>query len=125
MNYLSKDIQPFDVFLVNNNKDKHYYICIYTQQKDVNNKLFSDVYGLVVTSNKKYEYLPYNDYNVPMFINSKKVFINCDKMVRIQINDDVIRKDIFVPHHVRKEIRYNLDKFITEIKKQTAEEVIL
>jgi hypothetical protein len=125
MTYLSEKIKPFDVVLVNNNNDKHYYICIYTQELDTNNKLSSDIYGVVVTSNTKYDYLTYNDYNVPMFINAKKVYINCDKLVRIKLNDNVSKKNVFVPHEVRKEIRYNLDKFITEIKKQTAEEVIL
>lgn len=125
MIYHSNSIQPFDVVLVNTDQDKHYYICIYTQELDVNNKLSSDIYGLVVTSNTKYDYLTYNDYNVPMFINEKKVYINCDKLVRIKLNKNVSKKAIIVPENVRKEIRYNLDKFITEIKKQTAEEVKL
>ena len=125
MIYRSEMIKPFDVVLVNTNNDKHYYICIYTQELDSNNKLNSDIYGVVVTSNTKYDYLPYNDYNVPMFINQKKVYINCDKLVRIKLNGNVSKKNINVPEEVRKEIRYNLDKFITEIKKQTAEEAIL
>jgi predicted glycosyl hydrolase (DUF1957 family) len=125
MTYLSETIKPFDVVLVNNNNDKHYYICVYTQELDRNNKLDADIYGVVITSNTKYDYLPYNDYNVPMFINTKKVYINCDKLVRIKLKDNVSKKNINVPEQVRKEIRYHLDKFITEVKTQIAEEVKL
>lgn len=119
------DINPFDVFLVDTPKDKHYYVCIYTQNNDKNNRLYSDVYGLVITTNPKYDYLPYNDYNVPIYINKKKAYVNCDKLVRIKLYDNVQKKDFVIPHEVRKDIRYNLDKFITEIKKQTAEEANL
>jgi hypothetical protein len=126
MTYHSSNIKPFDVVLVNNNNDKHYYICIYTQEMDINNKLTADIYGVAITSNTKYDYMVHNDYNVPMFINEKKVYINCDKIVRLKIKEDnVTKKNFFVPPNVRKEIRYNLDKFITEIKKQTAEEGVL
>jgi hypothetical protein len=126
MNYHFDKIKPFDVFLVNNNNDKHYYICIYTQEMDRNNKLDADIYGVAMTSNTKYERLAHNDYNVPMILNEKKVYINCDKIVRIKLKEDnVSKKNFFVPHDVRKEIRYNLDKFITEIKKQTAEEGVI
>lgn len=125
MTYLSETIKPFDVVLVNTNNDKHYYVCIYTQELDRNNKLDADIYGVVITSNTKYDYLPYNDYNVPMFINAKKVYINCDKLVRIKLRDNVSKKNINVPEQVRKEIRYHLDKFITELKTQIAEEVKL
>lgn len=125
MTYLSDTIKPFDVVLVNNNNDKHYYVCVYTQELDRNNKLDADIYGVVITSNTKYDYLPYNDYNVPMFINAKKVYINCDKLVRIKLRDNVSKKNINIPEKIRKEIRYHIDKFITELKTQTAEEVKL
>ena len=125
MIYHSDKIKPFDIFFVNSDNDKHYYICIYAQEIDKNNKLSSDVYGIVITSNSKYRYLAYNDYNVPITINEKQAYINCDKLVRIKLDSNVVKKNIFVSNEIKKEIRYNLDKFITEIKKQTAEEVLL
>lgn len=124
MDYPSR-IEPFDIFLVNSKYDKHYYVCIYTQTLDGNNRLYSDVYGLVITTNPKYEKLSYNDYNVPIMINDKKAYVNCDKLVRIKLYDNVQKKSYTIPNDTKKEIRYNLDKFITEIKKQTAEEVNL
>lgn len=125
MYYPSNNIEPFDLVLVNTKKDKHYYVCIYAQTLDGNNRLTSDIYGLVVTTNNKYENLPYNDYNVPLEINGKKAYVNCDKLVRIKLYDNVQKKDFFIPHDKRKDIRYNLDKFITEVKKQIAEEATL
>lgn len=125
MFYHSNHIEPFDIFLVDTKYDKHYYVCIYAQDLDGNNKLNSDIYGLVITTNPKYEKLSYNDYNVSIEINDKKAYVNCDKLVRIKLKDNVQKKQFFIPHQTRKEIRYNLDKFITEIKKQTAEEATL
>lgn len=88
-------ICPFDIFLAEINGVKHYFVCIYSQQHDINNHLSGDIYGLMITTNPKIEWLidtKHNDYNVKIEINRKNCFVCCDKMIRMQLSDVIIKK---------------------------------
>jgi hypothetical protein len=82
----------------------------------------NDIYGLIVTSNQKYKHIP-NDYNVDLYIYKKLAFVNCDKLFRIRLTEDITIKDFIVPEEKRKEIMNKTKKFMNEIQKQM--EVIL
>jgi hypothetical protein len=115
-------IQPFDVFygLKYNefgNKMPHYYVCIYTQKEDKNNSLVSDVYGLLVTTNPKYQHIP-NDYFVSAQIYGKKAFICCDKIERFVLTDEIEIKGIKLPQMVIDSILYRFKKFTNEVYRQ-------
>lgn len=114
-------IRPFDVFYAIKNTEfgekKHYYICIYTQKEDENNKLFNDIYALFVTTNQKYENFS-NDYNVEIEINDVKSYVNCDKIVRLRIDERMELKQTRLSKEKRKEIQTMFEKFVSEIKRQ-------
>lgn len=120
----TKFIKQFDVFYKLNTTEfgqsKHYYVCIYSQSLDENNKLVNDVYGLMVTTNQKYFDLP-NDYNVKTEINGTPCFVLCDKWFRLKIEDTMEVKEKKFSRYEISEITEKLNKFITEMKRQIGE----
>lgn len=112
-------LRPFDIFFAERNEDKHYYVCVYSQELDGNNTLKNDVYGLIITSNQKYRYMEKNDYNVEISINGKPSWVCCDKMVRLRINEDVTEKNIKLTRENIIQIKDKMAKFFIEIQRQT------
>jgi phosphate starvation-inducible protein PhoH len=115
---------PYDVFFADktcdfSDKNKHYYVCIYTQELDTNNVLFNDVYGLMITTNQKYNKMQ-NDYNVEIMVNGRRCYVNCDKMIRLQVDEKVTIKQQRLSQTEIKEIKINLNKFLEEVKRQSA-----
>lgn len=116
------DFNVYDIFYKEfETKDfgpsKHYYVCIYSQKLDENNRLVSDVYGLMITSNQKYNKIP-NDYNVKIDINGKEVFVLCDKLFRFKVEDKMTLVDKRLSNFEKSEIREKLKKFLNEIERQ-------
>jgi hypothetical protein len=123
------NIKPFDIFFAQKPSDfgdkrKHYYVCVYSQALDPKNKLWNDVYGLIITTNKKYESIPENDYNVSIYVNGKKAFVCCDKLIRMKIDDNVEIKKKKLSKIERQRIRNNLNKFLREMAKQIKEKEV-
>lgn len=120
----SKVIKPFDVFYKMTTTEfgpsKHYYVCVYSQAMDENNRLVQDVYGLMITTNQKYFDLP-NDYNVKTEINGMPCFILCDKLFRFKVEDTMEVKEKRFTRYEKSEIEEKLEKFIKEIKRQIGE----
>jgi hypothetical protein len=120
--YLS-NIQPYDIFFKEFDSEfgrsKHYYICIYTQREDNNNHLANDVYGLMITSNQKYQKIP-NDYNVELFLNGKVVFVLCDKLFRFKVEETMEILPTKLTTYKKSEIKDKLQKFVKEIERQMA-----
>jgi len=117
------NIQPFDIFFAEKrgdfeNKYKHYYVCIYTQTNDINNPLKNDIYGLIITTNQKYKNIV-NDYNVEIELNGKSCYVCCDKIVRIKLDHNVYPKHKHLKPEKIDQIKFNLSKFMNEIKRQT------
>ncbi len=126
MNCLSK-IELFDVFLAKqdnqkNIKKQHYYVCVYSQLRDENNNLANDVYGLMITSNSKYERFfakDFNDYNVEIRFNGKIAYVLCDKVLRIQSEDIVSKQTKSLTQGEIYNIKMYFSKFMQEVKRQT------
>lgn len=119
MNSLS-NLNIYDVFFTTH-PSKHYYVCIYSQYLDKHNKLISDVYGLIITTNPKYQSMlsqKYNDYNVPISLGEKNAFVCCDKIIRIENSQELIKKKYTLSNAEKARIRYKLNKFIREIQRQ-------
>ncbi len=119
-------IKTFDIFYAPRNvgeSRKHYFVCIYSQEKDANNRLFSDIYGLMISTNPKYQKLPENDYNVQIEINEKTCFVLCDKWYRFEVDDSMEIKPAVLEEQTRIEIMAKLNKFIKEVKRQMGESV--
>ena len=120
-------IEPFDVFLAKDNgqynkSGQHYFICIYSQERDINNNLANDLYGLMVTSNSKYAQFfdnNFNDYNVEVRFNGKVSYALCDKILRIPNNQKVIKTEHKLTNGEIYNIKQHLKKFMKEIKRQT------
>lgn len=124
------NIKPYDIFFANKPSDfkdryKHYYVCVYFQGFDPRNKLRNDVYGLIITTNKKYETILHNDYNVPIRMNGKQAYVCCDKLVRIKIDENVTIKSKKLSLLERMRIQMKLDKFLGEILRQTDEKGVI
>lgn len=121
------DIKLFDVFVAEQNgqynkSKRHYFVCIYNQEKDPNNRLDSDLYGIMITSNKKYETLfeqSYNDYNVEIRLDGKISYALCDKIQRIPNNLLVQKKNFTLTKGEIYNIKKYFNKFINEVKRQT------
>lgn len=117
----SNDIKLFDVFFYkekNRKKNqKHYFVCIYDQEEDVNNNLKNDVFGLVITTNLKYRHFKNNDYNVELKINEVSCFANCDKLIRVR-KIDVEKKQVVLTNQEKYEIKKRFNKFLTELNRQ-------
>lgn len=115
-------ISPFDIFYAEKENEfktkRHYYLCIYVQSLDDNNNLRNDVYGLIITSNNKYEFLTHDDYNVPIELNGKKSYICCDKMVRMVIDNKMYKKNMKIPLYKRKQIIHKMQIFSNEMYRQ-------
>jgi hypothetical protein len=126
MKTLQNNIQPFDIFYkeykgeYDGTNGKHYYVCIYAQELDGNNRLKSDVYGIMVTTNMKYENLP-NDYNVKIEINGRPCFALCDKLFRLKIEDTLEVKGQKLSTYQKSEITEKLNKFYKEVQRQMGE----
>lgn len=120
-------IEPFDIFLAKDNgqynkSGQHYFICIYSQERDINNNLANDLYGLMVTSNSKYAQFfdnNFNDYNVEVRFNGKVSYALCDKILRIPNNQKVIKTEHKLTNGEIYNIKQHLKKFMKEIKRQT------
>lgn len=120
-------IEPFDIFLAKDNgqynkSGQHYFICIYSQERDINNNLANDLYGLMVTSNSKYAQFfdnNFNDYNVEVRFNGKISYALCDKILRIPNNQKVIKTEHKLTNGEIYNIKQHLKKFMEEIKRQT------
>jgi len=123
------NIRPFDIFYkeykgeYDATNGKHYYVCIYTQSLDGHNRLISDVYGIMVTSNMKYENLP-NDYNVKIEINGRPCFALCDKLFRLKIEDTMEVKEQKLTNYQKSEIIEKFNKFNNEVKRQMGEHLL-
>lgn len=116
------DYQPYDVFYKefatqDFGPSRHYYVCIYSQKIDQNNHLVSDIYGLMITSNQKYNNIP-NDYNVKIEINGKEVFVLCDKLFRFKVEENMTLVDRKLSNFEKSEIKDKLKKFLNEIERQ-------
>jgi hypothetical protein len=124
MKTLPNEIKPFHIFYKEASAEfgsnKHYYVCIYTQNEDVNNHLVNDVYGLMITTNQKYENFP-NDYNVKIEINGKPCFVLCDKLYRFKVEQTMEVKEYKLTNYQKSEVVDKLQKFYTEIKRQMKE----
>jgi hypothetical protein len=120
---LNNPIKPFDIIYkeyageFGQESSKHYYVCIYTQSEDENNRLYSDIYGLMITTNKKYENIP-NDYNVRIEINDVQCYVLCDKIFRFKIEQTMEVKDTKLTVYEKSEIKSKFDKFIKEVNRQ-------
>jgi hypothetical protein len=118
---------PFDIFYkeytgeYKEKNGKHYYVCIYVQELDGNNRLKNDVYGVMVTTNMKYENLP-NDYNVKIEINGRPCFALCDKLFRLKIEETLEVKEQKLSTYQKSEITEKLNKFYKEIQRQMGEQ---
>lgn len=120
-------IEPFDIFLAKDNgqynkSGQHYFICIYSQELDINNNLANDLYGLMITSNSKYAQFfdnNFNDYNVEVRFNGKVSYALCDKILRIPNNQKVIKTEHKLTNGEIYNIKQHLKKFMKEIKRQT------
>lgn len=117
------NIYPYDVILANINGQNHYFVCIYTQLIDNANRLTNDIYGLVISTNKKYEHIfenHYNDYNAKIKINGKDAYVCCDKLTRISTRQErIILKHISLTENEKEDIKKYLKKFLQEVKRQT------
>lgn len=113
-------MKTYDVFLYDENGERHYYLCIYSQVSDNNNRLTSDAYGLFITTNSKYDILKtqkIDDYNVEIYLNNKKCFVCCDKWQRVKI-DKVKIKRLKITNDKKREIMNKVNKFLSEIGRQ-------
>lgn len=116
-----KLIEPFDVFYAKVATEFgerwHYYVCVYSQHFDEKIPLSNDIYGLLITSNKKYNNK--TEYSVK-FSTEKfdESYIICDKLTRIIIDADVFNTDVVLSEKTKSEVIEKLDSFISEIKKQ-------
>lgn len=123
MRTLPNEIKAYQIFYKTTvsefGEHKHYYVCIYSQRQDINNRLVSDVYGLMISTNKKFENLP-NDYNVKIEINGTPCFVLCDKMYRFKIEETMEVKEQRLTNYQKSEIAEKLNKFYNEIKRQMA-----
>lgn len=125
--FYRSSIEPFDVFLAKDNgqyneSGRHYFVCIYSQEKDINNHLSNDLYGLMITSNNKYAKFfdnNFNDYNVEIRLNGKVSYALCDKILRIPNNQKVIKTEHKLTNGEIYNIKKYLIKFMEEIKRQT------
>jgi hypothetical protein len=129
MKTLQNKVSPFDIFYkeykgeYGETNGKHYYVCIYVQELDGHNRLKSDVYGLMVTTNMKYENLP-NDYNVKIEINGRPCFVLCDKLFRLKIEDTLEVKGQKLSAYQKSEIKEKLNKFYKEMERQMGEQIL-
>lgn len=123
MTYRSKTlIKPFDIFFAEvttpyGKKRKHYYLCIYSQPYDFNNPLQNDVLALVITTNQKYKKIDYNDYNAPILIGDKTVFVCCDKIIRLPMKDLELKQQKITKEE-RSEIQRKFLNFNKELLRQ-------
>lgn len=103
-------------------KKRHYFYCIYSQEEDINNNLNEDVIGLMITSNKKMDYIieNKNDYNVKIILHSKNVYVCCDKIFRFNKNE-IKTKGGAITKKEKKEIDFYYKKFIKESLRQLKE----
>jgi hypothetical protein len=108
----------YRVFLADYGGKKHYFVCIYTQKADVNNRLVNDIYGvLLTTSNKtKKVYQKHNDYNVSLLYNKRETYARCDILARFDLEKVIFKDKIEKKYGL--EIEEKVRKFIDVIKKQ-------
>jgi hypothetical protein len=117
----SEKILPFDLFVGYAYGQRHYYVCIYSQDVDENNPLSNDVFGVLVTTNQKYKKMFYNDYNVPITINGRQGYACCDKMLRFK-KEDIDKKPYGIPRAVARQIKEKTIDFFTEVMRQMKKE---
>lgn len=112
------NLNPYDIFFAKRIGGNHYFVCIYTQSNDINNVLTEDIYGLLITTNQKYARIPKNDYNVEIYINNRRCYVCCDKLIRINKRDAVKKKYYTLEEEEKSEIRSKFSKFINEVERQ-------
>lgn len=103
-------------------KKRHYFFCVYSQEKDINNRLNEDVIGLMITSNSKMKKIikRQNDYNVKIKLNATTSYVCCDKVFRFHKNEiDYVGNPLNV-YEKRTIIRY-YKKFFKESLRQLGE----
>lgn len=118
-------IKTGDIFHVEYNnyygsKKRHYFYCIYSQEQDINNKLNEDIIGLMITSNKKMDFIikSNNDYNVKIKLYTTESFVCCDKIFRFNKNDKIELKGDLLDDFEKKMILKYYKKFIGESLRQ-------
>lgn len=117
-------IKTGDIFLAEYNnyygkKRKHYFYCIYTQKQDINNNLEEDIIGLMITSNKKMDYIiqNFNDYNVKIKLYTTESYVCCDKIFRFNKNEITTFGDLLDDFEKRMILIY-YKKFMKETLRQ-------
>lgn len=109
-------VLPYDVFY--SEKHKHYFICVYTQELDNSHRLNTDLYGVIITTNKKYRRIR-DRYVVPTTINGVESFIRCDTLTRIDcINTEIEVKQAKITFEERAEVNKKIKTFTDEILRQ-------
>lgn len=105
----------------------HYFYCVYTQQDDVNNKLSSDIVGLLISTNEKFAKLEaqgFNDYNVSVEINGRKAWVCADKMYRFMLTDttcNIEKKKMRLTQKEKEEVLSRFTRFYLETTRQMLE----
>ena len=101
-------------------KKRHYFYCIYSQEEDINNHLYEDVIGLMITSNKKLDYIVdnINDYNVKVKLYTTNSYVCCDKIFRFNKNEKIESKGDLLDDYEKKKVLEHYKKFINESLRQ-------
>lgn len=109
-------VLPYDIFY--SKRHKHYFICVYTQELDNSHRLNTDLYGVIVTTNKKYNHVR-DRYVVPTMINGVESFIRCDTLTRIDsIISEIEVKQAKLTFEEREEVNEKVKTFTNEILRQ-------
>lgn len=118
-------IKTGDIFLVEysnyyGSNKRHYFYCVYSQEQDINNKLNEDIIGLMITSNKKMDFIirSNNDYNVKIKLYTTESYVCCDKIFRFNKNDKIELKGDLLDDFEKKTILKYYKKFIGESLRQ-------
>lgn len=122
LSLLKKEINPHDIFYAEHfnfygKKNKHYFYCIYSEKKDINNKSNKFIIGLLITTKKQNNYI--EDYSQTITLNNKKAFVRCNEEFKFKNDSIEITKKHFTitPKDTQNIIRC-YERFIKEKKEQ-------
>jgi hypothetical protein len=102
----------------NGKKVSHYFYCIHSQEDDVNNNLFRDIAGLIITTKKP------EGYYSRIKINGKEAFVCADREIRfISSVDNVQLKRIEPTKKEKKELLKIHQKYYKEKTRQLKKEL--